>query len=244
MGTLHYEPGSCSPAFYDLVGDCVSVQEEVSNKILTIPNIISFLRLCLVPVFFVLLLDGHSALATFVFALAAGTDFIDGQIARRTHSVSRLGQLLDPAVDRILMISGVLGLLIVNRLPGWIVFLVVARDAALLALGAYLLSKYKKRVPVVYAGKFATTFLFVGFAGLLLNMPLVPGLGITPFPWLPGFNGELCSWGIWFVYAGLILSLGVTVYYVRKGLKLKAEALLEMEAEAFNNVDGTEESER
>ena len=69
------------------------------------------------------------------------------------------------------------------------------------------------RVPVVYPGKFATTFLFIGFAGLLFNAPLIPGLGWCDISWLPGFNGEAVSWGIWFIYAGLILSLGVTIYY-------------------------------
>ena len=69
--------------------------EEASSRILTVPNVISAVRLCLVPVFLVLLLGGHDIPATVLFALAAGTDWIDGQIARRTHAVSKLGQLLD-----------------------------------------------------------------------------------------------------------------------------------------------------
>ena len=75
------------------------------------------------------------------------------------------------------------------------------------------MSRYRIRVPVIYPGKFATTFLFIGFAGLLLNAPLIPGLGWCDISWLPGFNGEAVSWGIWFIYVGLILSLGVTIYY-------------------------------
>ena len=55
----------------------------------------------MVPVYMVLLLNGYDLLATFMFALAAGTDWIDGQLARRTNCVSKLGQLLDPAVDRV-----------------------------------------------------------------------------------------------------------------------------------------------
>lgn len=213
-------------------------QEEVSNKIFTIPNLISFIRLCLVPVFFVLLLDGHDGLATFVFAFAACTDFVDGQIARRTHSVSKLGQLLDPAVDRCLMVFGVLGLLLVGRIPLWIVVLVIGRDFYLLCAGAWLLKRYNKRVAVIYPGKFATTFLFVGFAGVLLNFPQIPGLGLCDWAWLPGFNGELCSWGIWFIYLGLVLSLIVTVYYVRMGYKLKAEYFQELAMES--GEDGAE----
>ena len=198
-------------------------EEPVSNRILTVPNVISAIRLCMIPVFLVLLTEGYDVLATFIFALAAGTDWIDGQIARRTHTVSKLGQLLDPAVDRLLMISGVLGLLMVGRLPLWIIAVVLVRDGLLLVGGAFLLSRYRIRVPVIYAGKVATTFLFVGFAGLLLNWPLIGGFGIADAAWLPGFNADPVSWGIWFVYAGLLLALITTVYYVIAACKeLKA----------------------
>lgn len=189
-------------------------QEEVSNRIFTVPNVISFIRLCLVPVFFVLLFNGFDLAATLLFAIAAGTDWVDGQIARRTHQVSRLGQLLDPAVDRILMISGVVGLFAVGRLPLWIILIVIARDLLLLGGGAYLLKRWHTRVAVIYPGKVATTLLFVGFAALLLNSPILQGLGMVDAAWLPGFNFEPYSWGIWFVYAGLLLALATTAYYV------------------------------
>ncbi len=198
--------------------------EEASSRILTVPNVISAVRLCLVPVFLVLLLGGHDIPATVLFALAAGTDWIDGQIARRTHAVSKLGQLLDPAVDRILMIAGVAGLLLVGRLPLWIVVVVLARDALLLLGGAYLLRRHRIRIAVVYPGKVATTLLFVGFAGLLLNWPLVPGLGVCDAPWLPGLDAQAVSWGIWFVYAGLALALGTTVYYVSAAVRRLRDA--------------------
>lgn len=198
--------------------------EEVTNRIFTIPNVISFIRLCMVPVYMVLLLNGYDLLATFMFALAAGTDWIDGQLARRTNCVSKLGQLLDPAVDRILMSCGVIGLMLVGRLPIWIVVVVLGRDLMLLVGGAYLLKRYHERVAVIYPGKVATTFLFVGFAGLLLNMPLVGGLGWFEASWLPGFGFEACSWGIWFVYAGLLLGLFTTLYYVLAGYRKMQKA--------------------
>ena len=193
--------------------------EEVTNRIFTLPNVISFIRLCMVPVYMVLLLNGYDLLATFMFALAAGTDWIDGQLARRTNCVSKLGQLLDPAVDRILMSCGVIGLMLVGRLPVWIVVVVLGRDLMLLVGGAYLLKRYHERVAVIYPGKVATTFLFVGFAGLLLNMPLIGGLGWFEASWLPGFGSEACSWGIWFMYAGLLLGLFTTLYYVLAGYR-------------------------
>lgn len=193
-------------------------KEKVSNRIFTLPNVISFLRLCLVPIFLVLLWDGHNLMATFLFALAAGTDWIDGQIARRTHTVSKLGQLLDPAVDRILMIAGVFGLFLVGRLPLWIILVVLIRDLTMLIGGMVLLQRYHVRVPVIYAGKVATTLLFVGFAGLLLNWPLLEGLGVVEATWLPGLAAGTYPWGIWFVYAGLVLAVLTTVYYISVAL--------------------------
>lgn len=205
----------------------MSDTEEVTNKIFTIPNVISFIRLCMVPAFIVLLLKGNDIAATVLFAVAAATDFLDGQIARRTHCVSKLGQLLDPAVDRILMISGVVCLLIVGRLPLWVVLFVVLRDLFLLAGGAYLLKRYRKRVAVIYPGKVSTTLLFVGFSLLLLNWPQVDGFDWCDISWLPGFSSGVFSCGIWFVYAGLVLSAFVTAYYIKKGLAARREAIAE-----------------
>lgn len=192
--------------------------EQVLDTVLTVPNLISFVRLCMAPVFLVLLFQDQNIAAAILFAVAAATDFVDGQVARRTHQVSRLGQLLDPAVDRVLMITAVIGLLVVGRLPLWIVLVVLIRDLVLLLGGAYLLKRYRVRVAVIYPGKFATTFLFVGLAGLLINMPLVAGLGWCDFTWLPGFNAAMCSWGIWFIYLGLAVGVFTTTYYIVKGV--------------------------
>ncbi len=177
----------------------------------------------MVPVYLVLLLNGQNIAAAIVFAVAAATDFLDGQIARRTHCVSKLGQLLDPVVDRTLMVAGVLGVFLAGRVPLWIILLIVARDGLVLGGGAWLLFKRSIRIPVIYPGKFATTFLFIGFAALILNWPLVPGLGLCDISWLPGFNGAEVCWGIWFIYAGLALSLGTTVYYVWAAIRALAQ---------------------
>ena len=192
-------------------------EPAVTDRVFTVANVITSIRLVMAPVALGFLLFGNDIVATAIFALTAATDFLDGQIARRTNTVSRLGQILDPAVDRILMICGVVGLLAIGRLPVWIVVLVLIRDATLIVGGSYLLRSHGIRVPVIYAGKFATTFLFVGLAGLMLNMPLVNGLGWCSFPWLPGFNDQLCSWGIWLVYIGLCIGMFTTIYYIANG---------------------------
>ncbi len=198
--------------------------EKVLDTIFTVPNLISFVRLCMAPVYLLLLSRGENAAAAVLFGIAASTDFVDGQIARRTHTVSKLGQLLDPAVDRVLMITAVFGLMLVGRLPVWIVVVVLLRDLLLLIGGVFLLQRYNVRVAVIYPGKFATTFLFVGFAGLLLNVPQVAGLGVCDIAWLPGLNSLTWSWGIWPVYAGLFLGVFTTTYYVVKGFQGMREA--------------------
>ncbi len=200
------------------ITDKMADEDGVTSKVFTIPNIITFIRLCMIPVFFVVLLGGNNIAASIIFAITALTDSLDGYLARATHSVSKLGQILDPFVDRLLMISGVVGLIIVGRLPIWIVILILIRDIALLSGGAWLLVKKFIRIPVIFAGKVVTTLLFIGFAGLLLNWPLIPGLGLTTATWLPGFTAEAVSWGIWFVYAGLVLGLFTTAYYVIKSI--------------------------
>ena len=204
--------------------------QEVTDRVLTLPNIITFARLALVPCYLVALFNNHNILATVLFAVAASTDFVDGQIARRTNTVSKLGQLLDPAVDRILMITGVLSVFAVGRVPLWVILVVCARDLYLLYGGCVLLFKYKTRVPVFYAGKIATTLLFVGFAGLLLNAPLISGLGWCNISWLPGFNNEMVSWGIWFVYAGMLIAVVTTFFYREAARRAREEALAGLEA--------------
>lgn len=205
--------------------------EQVSTAIFTIPNLISFIRLCLIPVFLILLFQGHDLASALIFALTAATDFFDGYIARATQSVSRLGQFLDPAVDRLLVIAVVIGLLVVGRLPLWITIVVLARDLLLLVGGAILLQRYHVRVAVIYLGKIATTLFFVGCAGLLLNAPLLPGLGLVDLQWLPGFTAGAVCWGIWFIYGGLALIVITTSYYLIKAFQgiVRAKAAIQVE---------------
>ena len=200
-------------AGWHLAATTIDCSEEVSNKILTAPNVISAVRLLMVPVYLWLLLNGYDIAALVLFSVAALTDFVDGQVARRTHQVSKLGKLLDPAVDTVLMVTGILGVVLIGRLPAWIAVVIFAREAFLLIGGGILLKGFDIRVPVIYPGKVATTLLFAGFAGMFLNAPLLPGLGITSVDWLPGFNAADCAIWVWLVYIGLALQIGVTVYY-------------------------------
>ena len=198
-----------------------SSQEDHSHDIYTIANIITVLRLILVPFFFAVLISGpwekralsSDAVAFIVFAVAASTDWLDGQIARRTGTVTEIGKAIDPLVDRLLIASGVLGLYIVGRLPLWIVALLLLRDAYLLSGAAYLARMGVRSVPVVFAGKVTTALLLVGFSAMILNWPVLPGAGLIGGQALPGLGTEPAGVGIWFVYAGIVVSLITAIIY-------------------------------
>ena len=197
-------------------------EEEVLDKVITIPNIVTLIRLLLLPLYLWLLFaTPYTTAALVVFAIAASTDWVDGQIARRTHQVSKIGKLFDPLVDRLLIAVGVISIYLLGRLPLWILVYLVVRDCLLLAGGRYLLSKAGEIPPVIYIGKFATAFLMFGFCFLLLGFPEVPGLGIASAPaWLPGFGAEPALLGIWFIYAGIICSITSFIIYAIRGAKL------------------------
>lgn len=196
----------------------VAWKGDVTSAIITIPNVISLIRLLLIPIFFFLLIHGHMVPATILFFIASTTDWIDGYIARKTNTVSKLGRILDPAADRLLMIFSVIGLMLVDLLPVWIMILVLIRDI-IMFFGYYImLKRFDVRVDVILAGKVATALFYLGMFGLLIGTPLIPGLGITEFQWLPGFTAEAVSWGIWPVYAGVLLGVFTTAYYAIIGL--------------------------
>src|SRR5688572_18930562 len=95
-------------------------------------------RLLMVPVFLVFVARGDDIAALVVLAVASATDFLDGVIARRFGLITRLGQLLDPAADRLFIFAALLGLALRGVLPWWLVAVIVARDVVLLVVGVVL----------------------------------------------------------------------------------------------------------
>ncbi|MCL4079712.1 CDP-alcohol phosphatidyltransferase family protein [Coriobacteriia bacterium Es71-Z0120] len=179
------------------------------HGVYSVANLVTLLRLLIVPFFFAVLVSGseRSRLAAFgLYALAASTDWVDGQIARRTHTVTELGKVIDPLVDRLLLASGVIGLYVIGVLPLWIPALLVARDVYLL-YGSWVLEHKGVRLPVVYIGKVTTAVLLAGFSSLIANWPLVPSIAASGPSWLPGTSGAEVPLGIYFVYVGIVLSL-------------------------------------
>ena len=136
----------------------------------TWPNLLSTARLAGVPLFLWLLLGPHAdGWALLVLALSGVTDWADGVLARKLNQQSRLGALLDPAVDRLYILASLLGLLLRDIIPLWLVLVLVGRDLLL----AITLPPLKRRgltgLPVHYLGKAATFCLLYAFPFLLLG---------------------------------------------------------------------------
>ena len=192
-------------AFYALHNESTH-QQPRQERILNIPNIITFARLLLIPIAFILIVgEGSNIVAFFLFALAGLTDFIDGYIARKTNTVTEFGKAIDPLVDRLLLACGVIALFAVGKLPLWILAFLIIRDAFLLSSVAIINRITTVEVKIRMVGKIATTALLIGFAGLILGIGTVPqGLGWTTAQALPAFTAEPYLFWIWFVYLGLI----------------------------------------
>lgn len=142
--------------------------QAVSSRVLTVPNAISFARLLLVPVFAVLLAMGSDGWAILVLAVSGASDWLDGVLARRLGQVSRLGQLLDPAADRLFIIVTLVALAWRDVVPWWLLVVLVLRDVVLGIMLLVLGRAGYAPLPVHLAGKAGTFALLYAFPLLLL----------------------------------------------------------------------------
>ncbi|WP_016935524.1 CDP-alcohol phosphatidyltransferase family protein, partial [Rhodococcus sp. R1101] len=131
-----------------------------ADRILTVPNVLSFIRLLGVPVFLYLVLVAHADVwALILLAASSITDWADGKLARLLDQTSRLGALLDPAVDRLYIVATLVALVARDIVPWWIAVVLVGRELVL----APTLAVYRRReLPppeVLYLGKGATFLL-------------------------------------------------------------------------------------
>ena len=204
------------------------VRDGPSDRVLTVPNALTFSRLLAVPVVALLLLAGERGLAAAFFVGAAATDFLDGWISRRSarrggrHGPSYLGTVLDPVADR-LMLSTVAAVLAVQGvLPAGIVAILVARDAVALlgtlALrGKIRILALRGKIRVNKVGKAATATLMASVAVVTYHEPQTTGETI----------GEAMF------YAGFALSLVAGALYVRP---VKERLLGGAPGRAYNNT--------
>jgi CDP-diacylglycerol--glycerol-3-phosphate 3-phosphatidyltransferase len=166
----------------------------------TIPNAIGYIRLALIPVFLILALSSESgtdALPVVIFALIGWSDYLDGIAARITGQYSRLGTLLDPLVDRMLVLSGVIVCWHFELLPRWGLLLLAARELFVMAL--------------VRAGQRRGIDLKVNWLGRAGVWPIMSALffAMCGVSWL----AHAC------LYVGLVLVVASAVQYVRDGLR-------------------------
>ena len=165
---------------------------EVSDRVWTIPNALSFLRLLGVPLFLWLVLgpeeDGWALL---VLAVSGFTDWADGQIARRMNQTSRLGQMLDPVADRLYIFATVIGLALRDIIPWWVAVILPLRDLLLWGLVPLLRTRGYSALPVHFLGKAATFNLLYAFPLLLLG----DGVGVIP-TLADVFGWAFTIWGI------------------------------------------------
>jgi cardiolipin synthase len=144
--------------------------------VLTVPNVLSLVRLAGVPLFLWLVLGPHAdGWAVVVLGVGGATDFLDGYLARTRHEISRVGQMLDPIVDRTYIAATLIGLGLREIIPWWLVGVLVARDVCMFLLVPILRTRGYISLPVHFLGKVATFFLLYAFPGVLLGEGHWPG---------------------------------------------------------------------
>jgi cardiolipin synthase (CMP-forming) len=166
----------------------------------TVPNAVGFTRLALIPVFLVLALssgDGRSAAATVLFAFVAAADYLDGLLARLTRQYSRLGALLDPLTDRLLVVSGAVIAWRFELLPRWALAVLAAREVLMLLLTRVALRR-----------------------GLELEINMLGRWAVWPTMAALGFAMMLETWVTEaLLYVGLGMTLAATLLYLQDGLR-------------------------
>jgi cardiolipin synthase (CMP-forming) len=166
----------------------------------TIPNAIGFLRLALIPAFLVVALstrDGRDAAAATLFAVIGWGDYADGIAARVTGQYSRLGALMDPVTDRLLVVSGAVVCWRFDLLPRWALAVLAAREVAMLVLGRYALARGVD-IAINWPGRLAVAPVMGSFFFAMVSL---------------GGAGEVM------LYVGLALALLATGLYVVSGVR-------------------------
>jgi cardiolipin synthase len=182
--------------------------EQVSDRILTVPNLVSFVRLAAIPLFWWLLLGADNiTAATILFALIATTDWIDGYLARRLHQVSKLGKSLDPVADRLMIASAVVAGLIAEIVPAPIGIALIAREIYMATVTLYVFSRIRATLEVRVLGKWATFLVYSSIAWFYIAaIPFLEAI-LTPLAWAAGVIGLVLYWLTAFQYTGDALRL-------------------------------------
>ncbi|HET6713226.1 MAG TPA: CDP-alcohol phosphatidyltransferase family protein [Actinomycetota bacterium] len=167
---------------------------------LTVPNLISVVRIAMIPVFWALIVDPDTTASGIVlFGVVVATDWVDGTIARRTGQVSELGKVLDPVADRAAIAAGLIALVVRGAFPLWAAVLILARDVAVLIAGAVLAAK-GRRIDVRWIGKVATFALMIA----------IPAVSWGSLDLWPAAAALAVGWPVYV--------LGIVEYYIAAGV--------------------------
>ncbi|MGC2241626.1 MAG: CDP-alcohol phosphatidyltransferase family protein [Acidimicrobiia bacterium] len=178
-------------------------ESDSSSRILTIPNVVSFVRLLGIPVFWwALLADDNVALAAWLVFFIGWTDWIDGYLARRLDQVSDLGKALDPIADRLLIASALVGGLIAGVLPVWFAWGTIAREVLVGLLAITLAARGGGTIAVRYVGKVATFLLYGAIPAFYLAEANVLEALMRPLAWVTGIAGLILYWYVAVLYIG------------------------------------------
>ena len=170
--------------------------EVRTDRILTVPNVITVVRLAMLPVFLWLLFAQEDrAKAAGLLAFLGITDFLDGYIARHFNQVSDIGKILDPVADRLLFFVGVGGILIDGSVPTWFAVAVLVREALVAGATLALAALGARRIDVTWFGKAYTLLLMVAFPLFLASESTVGWADLAEtLAWATGIPGLVLSW--------------------------------------------------
>lgn len=181
---------------------------SLSQELRSIPNLLSLLRLLLVPVFLWLLLADYLVWALVVLAAAGASDWLDGVIARKFNQITELGKVLDPAADRLYIFATLIGLTINGNIPLWLAVVIIARDVMLLLVYPLLATHGYGPLPVHFLGK-AGTFALLYALPLLLMADIWPQANfiVLPLAWAFAYWGIAMYWIAGFIYVTQVKKL-------------------------------------
>jgi len=170
-------------------------EEPISSRILTIPNLISFVRLAAIPVFWWLLLGADDVrAATILFAVIATTDWVDGYLARRLDQVTKLGKSLDPVADRLMIASAVIAGLITGIVPPIIGITLMVREVYMAIVVFGLVARRGETLDVSWLGKVATFIIYSSVGWFYMAaIPFLESLTL-PLAWIAGVAGLILYW--------------------------------------------------
>lgn len=174
---------------------------RVSDRVLTIPNALSLVRLIGVPVFLWAIFAERDVLALVVLAGSGLTDYLDGKLARAMGLESRLGELLDPIADRLYILTTIVGLAWRDIIPWWLVAILVAREVFMAVVMLRVRSLGQIGLPVHFVGKAATFNLLYAFPVLLLAQVSEPVREwAEPLGWAFVWWGTALYWLAAYIY--------------------------------------------